>query len=136
MFSGSDLHFPGNQQLFFRKSLIPRLLGPVDPDDDSVVPLVRFKRHLLQRLHLLRPHLLHLAGEHSLRLRGRVDAVGLESIRFEVDWQNLNSSRGGRNLWNFLFLMEGEGVEILVPIPQGGGISLRNSDPPHPCTYV
>ena len=57
--------------------LVALLRLPVDADDHRVVPLVRLQRHLLQRLHLLRAHLLHLAREHGLGLGGGVDAVGL-----------------------------------------------------------
>ena len=48
-------------------------------------------RHLLLGFHLLCLHLLHLTGEHSLRLCGRVDAVRLwteEGLPIEKFWQH------------------------------------------------
>ena len=54
------------------------LLGhPVAADDAGVVALEGLQGHLLRRLELLQPELLHLAGKHSLRRLRAVDAVRL-----------------------------------------------------------
>merc|ERR1719330_800423 len=52
--------------------------GSVNADNNCVVPLVGLQRDLFLWLHLLRDHLLHLAGEHGLGLRRGVDAIGLD----------------------------------------------------------
>ena len=54
------------------------LRGPVHADHDSVVSFVGLEGNLLKGLHLFRPHLLHLAGEHGLGFSGGINAVGLE----------------------------------------------------------
>ena len=57
----------------------------------SIWKLGKMFSHLLLWFHLLCLHLLHLTGEHSLRLCGRVDAVRLwteEGLPIEKFWQH------------------------------------------------
>jgi len=62
--------------LFFLFLLLGR--RSVNPNNYSVVSLVRLQCHLFLWLHLLRLHLLHFAGKHGLGLRGRVNTVRLD----------------------------------------------------------